>query len=387
MIEILIIGSSGLDSKNNSTNNRMVEIFRKLALEYEYNIDYYKLREAKLKVPFITYLKNKEDDNILHALSLIFKNKKNYDLIIGESFKGAIIAYLFSFLRPTKFVWRQFGSTFNDEITQLFYLNPRKLIKFIFHKLIVKSRNLSAVICTEDGCANHTLYIDKLKLSEKKFFLIKNQRTEINTKKIRPTSTFSLLIIGRISKWKKIHCTLKALNIAVRKDKDLSKEFKLDIIGLPSDVNYANDLNMLVKQFNFENKVTFYENLDLNEISEKLSKSSLSISLTAYNPIIESLQNKTPVITYDYGEVFEIFGRNPAVSILGKSIRKSSDLTQFEEKMIVDELAIEILNMYERRDQLIEIGELGFNQLVNDFPTLEQHVDEICDIYNKIANS
>ena len=64
----------------------------------------------------------------------------------------------------------------------------------------------------------------------------------------------------------------------------------------------------------------------MSELSDKLKSSSITVSLTAYNPIIESLQNGTPVITYEYGEVNDIFKKCEAVKVICKDIKKSTRL-------------------------------------------------------------
>ena len=386
MAKILFIGNSGLNSDNNSTSIRMKEIIEELSINYFHEIDYYKLRKATLVKPYLNYINPEENANIWFAIKSICKEHKKYDLIIGESFKGAIIAYIISNLQSTKFIWRQFGSTFNDELKSSF-LRPKTLFKFFFHKIIINSRHLSAVICTEDGCANRALYINRLNLNENKFFLVKNQRTEfIDIVKKEPKQTV-ISVIGRIVRWKKIHLLIESIILAKKQNRSFAENFLLQIIGVPSEIEYELALKDLIKSSRLENQVVFYKNLNLEEISLKISESTFVVSLTAYNPIIESLQNKTPVITYNYGEVNEIFESNPAVVIIGKSIRKSSGLNKKEEETIIQELAEQIINYHINKKRLLNVGEEGQKKLVSQFPTLKEHVTQVCEIYNCVLTS
>ena len=93
------------------------------------------------------------------------------------------------------------------------------------------------------------------------------------------------------------------------------------------------------------------------------------------------------MITYNYGEVNEIFESNPAVVIIGKSIRKSSGLNKKEEETIIQELAEQIINYHNNKKRLLNVGEEGQKKLVSQFPTLKEHVTQVCEIYNCVLTS
>ena len=155
---ILIFGNTGLNEADNSTNNRMKAVFYDLYNNHNIQLDYYKLRAASLDVDYINYVNEKENKFIFKTIRTITNQRMDYNLSIGETFKGALISYVLYLLRGTPFVWRQFGSTFNDELTS-FIFKPKVVLKFILHKIISNSKGCKAIICTEDGCANKSLFI------------------------------------------------------------------------------------------------------------------------------------------------------------------------------------------------------------------------------------
>ena len=122
MKKILVLGNTGLNNSNNSTNNRMKKIFEVMHTQYEVTFDYYKLREAILEVDYIHYLNKIANANPIVAFQAIGKENKQYDLILAETFNAAIIAYMLFLKNKTPFIWRQFGNTFNDELSFKNYL-------------------------------------------------------------------------------------------------------------------------------------------------------------------------------------------------------------------------------------------------------------------------
>lgn len=390
MIKLLILGNTGLDEKNNSTNLRMRKIFEVLHYENKCLLDYYKLRDAKLNVPHINYLNKDVNSNPIKAFLFLIKLNSKYDLLIAETFNASIAAYLYYLLKRTPFIWRQFGTTFNDDLNFKNYFNPKILLKLLLHKLIANSNGCKAIVCTEDGCANSTLFLDKLKILKNKFYIVKNQRTEnINLKKINceEGQTFNIVQIGRINSWKKIHLVIDVI-IDIKKERpDIFELIQLDIIGIVDDKDYEMNLVNNINFYGLENHVFIEQNLQYSEIEEKLHNSDLSISLTAYNPIIESLQNEVPVITYEYGEVNSIFKDCPAVFVLAKNIKKSTNLSNKEENQIKKELKDKLIESFYKRGKLHNIGIEGRKFVEKEFPTIEEHSKEIVDVYMKVINA
>ncbi|MDN5050691.1 glycosyltransferase [Aliarcobacter butzleri] len=390
MIKLLILGNTGLDEKNNSTNLRMRKIFEVLHYQKECFLDYYKLRDAKLNVPHINYLNKDANSNPIKAFLFLIKVNSKYDLLIAETFNASIAAYLYYLLKRTPFIWRQFGTTFNDDLNFKNYFNPKILLKLLLHKLIANSNGCKGIVCTEDGCANSTLFLDKLKILKNKFYIVKNQRTEnINLRKTncKERQTFNIVQIGRINTWKKIHLVIDVI-IDIKKERpDIFELIQLDIIGIIDDKDYEMNLVNNINLYGLENHVFIEQNLQYSEIEEKLHNSDLSISLTAYNPIIESLQNEVPVITYEYGEVNSIFKDCPAVFVLAKNIKKSTNLSNTEENQIKKELKDKLIESFYKREKLHNIGIEGRKFVEKEFPTIEEHSKEIVDIYMKVINA
>ena len=386
--KILIFGNTGLNNANNSTNNRMKAVFYDLYKKHNVQLDYYKLRPATLEVDYINYINQKENKSIFQSIKTILIQRNDYDLLIGETFHAALVCYLLYRIKGIPFVWRQFGSTFNDEL-ESFIINPKVVIKFILHKIISNSKGCKAIICTEDGCANKTLFIERLGTPLKKFNLIKNQRTPINSQPIsikKESNNFIITQVGRISSWKKIHLLLKALSLAGSKSTHFKKNYSLQIIGLTQEESYERELKKYVAYNKMSNQVFFFNNLSLNELSGKLKESTITVSLTAYNPIIESLQNGTPVITYEYGEVGEIFKKCNAVKVICNDLKKSSNLSLIEEQRIIEELSEVLLKSFNNKEKLAVIGIKGKKYVENNFPTLEEHVQLINQILIKAIN-
>mgnify|MGYP001220408571 CR=1 FL=1 len=382
---ILIFGNTGLNEADNSTNNRMKAVFYDLYKNHNLQLDYYKLRAASLDVNYISYVNEKENKSILHAIKTITNQRMDYNLSIGETFKGVLISYVLYLLRGTPFVWRQFGSTFNDELHTIVY-RPKVIFKLLLYKIITKSKGCRAIICTEDGCANKALFIERLGVSVNKFHMIKNQRTPFMSQSIQVEKTpndFIITQVGRISPWKKIHLLLKALSFASSKNTNFKNNYSLNIIGITQDEPYERELKKYIEDHNMSSQVYFLNNLGLNELSSKLTESSITVSLTAYNPIIESLQNQTPVITYEYGEINDVFNKCNAVKIICKDIKKSSNLNFKDERRIVEELGKELINSYKNKNKLIEIGIQGKEYVENNFPTLDEHVKLINQVLIK----
>jgi len=386
--KILIFGNTGLNNSDNSTNNRMKAVFYDLYKKHNVKLDYYKLRPATLEVDYINYINQKENKSIFQSIKTILIQKNDYDLLIGETFHAALICYLLYRIKGIPFVWRQFGSTFNDEL-ESFIFNPKVVIKFILHKIISNSKGCRAIICTEDGCANKTLFIDQLGVSTSLFHLVKNQRTPVNEKPYlikNESKDFIITQVGRISSWKKIDLLLNAVSLAASKSSRFKKNYCIQIIGLTQDDSYERELKQYVLDNEMSNQVFFINNLSLSELSGKLKTTSISVSLTAYNPIIESLQNETPVITYEYGEVNAIFKKCNAVKIICKDIKKSSKLSLIEENQIVQELSEELLYSFHNKGELAGIGEEGKKFVEKNFPTLQEHVKSINQILIKAIN-
>jgi len=363
----------------------MLNIFRFLKLEKKISIDYYQLRDCLNKPEGINFLNNEANTSYFWSIKFILKLKNNYDLVIAESARGAVIAYFYFLFRKTPFVWRQFGITLNDEL--ITFPNKYKLkvlIKKYFYKTIVNSSGCKAVICTEDGCANKAFFLDRLKMKNEKFHLIKNQRTPTNLKlTLSKPNTFIITSIGRINKWKKIHLLLNSFKKFIDFLNFNEDEVKLKLLGLSNDFKYEEYLIQKAKELDIDKYLIILKDLELEEINKHIIKSSLTVSLTAYNPIIESLQKGTPVITYDYGEVYDIFKNFEAVKIICRNIRKSTYLSQKDELLIENELSDALIEFYENKDKLKHIGIQGQKLLEKEFPTLEQHTKIVSNIYLK----
>jgi len=390
MKKILVLGNTGLNSSNNSTNNRMKKIFEVMHTQYGFTFDYYKLREAVLEVDYINYLNKKADANPIHAYKTIIKGNKHYEIVLAETFNAVIVAYMFFLKTKTPFIWRQFGTTFNDELRAKSYFNPKIFLKFLIHKIIVNSTGCKAVVCTEDGCANRALYLEKLSLSTEKLYMVKNQRTE-NVEKVKvqlsQDDVFRIVQIGRITSWKKIHILVDALINIKNKYPEISKKIELDIIGQSQDIAYENRLKKLLINHGLDEQVRFKKDLEYHQIEKILQEVNLSISLTAYNPIIESLQNEVPVITYEYGEIGKVFENCEAVFILAKDIKQSSFLSEEQEKKIAIELEDKLLVLFEERESLNELGVKGKKFVESSFPLLDEHVREVTAIYRKVIDT
>lgn len=389
-MRILVLGNSGLNNSNNSTNNRMKRIFELLNQKYGYTFDYYKLRKTTLEENYIRYINNNANSNPIYAIMQIFLNKVKYDLIIAETFNAAIVAYVISLFNKTSFIWRQFGTTFNDELNFKNYFKPKIFIKFLLYKIIANSNFCKAIVCTEDGCANRTLYLNKLKVKKDKFFMVKNQRTERLIQleeKEKKDNKFYIIQVGRINPWKKIHLLLDTLINIKNKFPEISENIELNIIGQTQDINYENKLKDKIQENKLEKNIFFKKDLDYHQIEEIFQYTNLSISLTAYNPIIESLQNEIPVITYEYGEIGEVFNECKAVCILAKDIKKSSYLTNRDEAQIISELENKILELYNQKESLSLLGKEGKKFVENNFPTVDEHAEEIISIYMKEINA
>lgn len=385
---ILIVGNTGLNNSDNSTNNRMKAVFFDLYKKHNVKLDYYKLRPTTLEVDYINYINQKEKKSIFQSIKTILIQRNDYDLLIGETFHAALICYLLYRIKAIPFVWRQFGSTFNDEL-ESFVIYPKVVIKFILYKIISNSKGCRGIICTEDGCANKSLFIDKLGVSPSHFHLVKNQRTPVNEKLDsfkNESNDFIITQVGRISSWKKIHLLLNAVSLAASKCSRFKKNYCIQIIGLAQDELYEKELKQYVFDNEMSNQVFFINNLTLSELSGRLKTTSISVSLTAYNPIIESLQNKTPVITYEYGEVNAIFKKCNAVKIICKDIKKSSKLSLTQENQIVQELSKELLYFFHNKGEIARIGEEGKKFVEKNFPTLQEHVKLINQILIKAIN-
>jgi glycosyltransferase involved in cell wall biosynthesis len=388
MKKILVLGNTGLNQSNNSTNNRMKKIFEVIYTQYKFEFDYYQLREAVLEVEYINYLNKKANPSPLHAYKAIIKENTNYEIVLAETFNAAIIAYMLFFKTKTPFIWRQFGNTFNDELTFKNYFKPKILFKFFLHKLIANSFGCKAVVCTEDGCANRTLYLEKLGMSADKLYMVKNQRTKNSLKKIEDKSllnsdNFKIVQVGRITSWKKIHLLIEAIINIKNKYPEIANKIELNIIGQTQDIEYENRLKEEILKHQLDKQIFFKKDLEYHQIEEIFQTTNLSISLTAYNPIIESLQNEIPVITYEYGEIGEVFNDCNAVFILAKDIKKSSFLSKDEESRIVKELEEKIIVLFKQKELLHNLGREGREFVENNFPLLDEHVSEIINIYMK----
>lgn len=392
MKAILVLGSTGLNASNNSTNNRMKKIFEVMHTQYGFTFDYYKLREAVLEVDYIHYLNEVANANPIVAFQAIRKEKKEYELVLAETFNAAIIAYMFFLRTKTPFIWRQFGNTFNDELEFKNYFKPKILLKFLLHRIIANSSGCKALVSTEDGCANRILYLEKLNMPLDKLYMVKNQRTEQSLKKKTTLLTFKddnfkIVQIGRITAWKKIHLLVEAFINIKKRHPNISEKIELDIIGQTQDIEYEKRLRKEITLHQLEKQIVFKKDLEYHQIEEILEKSNLSISLTAYNPIIESLQNEIPVITYEYGEIGQVFEACEAVFILAKDIKKSSLLSKEQEFSIVKELEEQILTLFEQKEFLKELGMSGKKFVENHFPLLDEHVGEVTDIYMKVVDA
>ena len=256
---ILVIGNTSLNNSNSSTNNRMKELFR--SLSNKFNILYYKIRNAELNVDYIEYLNSEPNGSIYSSVTDIYKSRSKFNFIIAESFKGGIIAYIIYILTNKPFIWRFFGTTFNDRIN---FFSPLSLFKLYLHKLISNSNGCKSIICTEDGCSNKTLFLKTLKVDSKKFFLVKNQRTPFKKTldSQKSSEEFIITSIGRINRWKKIDVLIESINIASKSDRNFSSNFKLEIIGKTQDEEYSQYLIGLIKKYDLEDSINFHFNLD-----------------------------------------------------------------------------------------------------------------------------
>ncbi|CAA6804546.1 MAG: Unknown protein [uncultured Sulfurovum sp.] len=391
MKKILVIGNTGLNSSNNSTNNRMKKIFEVMHHEYAFVFDYYQLREAVLEVDYIDYINKKANASPIEALKFLLKREEKYEMVLAETFNAVIIAYFFALKTKTPFIWRQFGTTFNDELGFKNYFKPKILLKFLLHKLIANSSKCKAVVCTEDGCANRTLYLNKLGMSPDKLYMVKNQRTAstlVNKEEVfSKDNVFKMVQIGRITSWKKIHLLIKAITHIQTTHPKIAEKIELDIIGQTQDSAYEARLTKEIKEHALDQQIHFKKNLEYDQIEKILATANLSISLTAYNPIIESLQNETAVITYEYGEIGKVFETCESVFILAKNIKKSSFLSPEQESKIVKELEEKLVELIEQPEVLNTLAKNAKLFVEDNFPLLDEHVKEITNIYMKVVNA
>jgi len=383
-MKILIICNSGLAKKKKTTSLRISGIWDKLM--YENELMFFRLRAFDANEIY-----NVINDRILGVFSSalflrrFYKQTKKFDLIIAESFKGALIALFFPFNIP--FVWRQYGSTFGTEL-----LNRKSSIKTRIKKYLYKkisfSKKCQSIIVTLDGCLNKTLYENMLKVPKNKMRYIYNPKVDIeasvNTnEKSNNKDEFVITQLGRITPWKKIHLTLKAIKKII--DQENALKIKFTIAGTISDKDYHNQLVQYIQNNELENYVDFKYDLDQNEVANTFFYSDVSISLTAYSPVIESLTMNTPVIIYNWGEVDEQFDDFENVEIIGREIRKESLLTQAEETQIVDELAEKIMEAYKKR-HIKRNWERDNKLLDKRFPTLEESIEIGYQYYKEIID-
>ena len=221
-----------------------------------------------------------------------------------------------------------YGSPLRDDFT---ILNDVKSLDYI----VVLTEKLKDDLVKEFNIENIKAIPNILNMSE---YEGDNKYPKDNTK---------ISIFARLSYEKNIEDAIKAFNIVCQKRKDV----RLEIFGravAPNELIEEKRLRELVKELNLEDKVIFKGHVD--NVNEEMSKSLATLFVSNFEGlglvVLESMINKTPVISYDIN--------------YGPSDFIKDDVNGYlVEQHDTDTLAQKILHLLENPDKAIEMGKIA----------------------------
>lgn len=235
---------------------------------------------------------------------LIAKTKyisyNSYDKIIVEGWASTFP--LLFFVSNNKIIVRIYGT---GQLTEKIEKNKfnRVLLKYLKMKKIVISKKVKGILFNSTGSRSKDLYNILIKpnmeSNKRVYFLTMSNKVCISNveKKNDFSNILNILHVSTLAKNRGTKLTLEIFDDLINKFKINAK---LTIIG---DGPQYKKLQRYVINKGLSKKVVFTRRINIEQITEYYKTADLLINYYGYNPVIEALNNKTFVITREFGEI------------------------------------------------------------------------------------
>lgn len=290
------------------------------------------------------------------------------------------LAYLLK-SKSSKFIWGPIGS--NDPIPFKFLSgNKAKVVELLRRSLQFCFRRIDPFFYYCKRNSDVIMGINsnvKRKLSQPKASFITESAIAINcfdfksNRQEKLSESFTVISIGRLIGIKNFDLTIEAF-YEFLKIVDFDSNVSLKIVG---DGPEKIRLNRIVKKYKIEEHVVFVGKVSMDRVQEELNSSDVFVFPTLENAgfvILEAMANKLPVIALDYGGPKQFINNNIERQLV------SIELNYDE---IKKSMASNILNFYENKDLLNEVGK-GNLETVSMSYSWESKVHRYKSLYQKL---
>lgn len=277
-----------------------------------------------------------EFDSISQLLIWLFKNLKNYNLLVFHGIWSYIyvIGSIFCILARKPFCFHPHGSLdpfdFNKKKRLIKSFLGFLIYKFIFsfssgliftsYLELVRSKTFNVKISKYIGCLTSPNELSNKEINFERINKLKHEYKIFKNKKI-------LLFLSRIDSKKGLDILLKSLALI----KSNSDNYVLLIAGV-GEKNYSNYINNLIKSLNLDSEVRLLGHIENDKKIEIMKISDLFI-LPSLNEnfgiaIVEALQNNLPVLITKDVYIHEAIIRESAGYLCNRDPHDLADLIQ-----------------------------------------------------------
>lgn len=306
---------------------------------------------------------------------------RSYDKIIVEGWE---LTYpILSFVSQNRIIVRIYGT---GELTDKIEKNKfnRILPKYLKIKKIINSGKVKGILFNSTGSRSMDLYnifIKKnMRLNKRAYYLNMPNRIYFSGdegEKNDLSTTLNILHVSTLTKIRGVHITLEIFNDLVNKFKIPAK---LIIVG---DGPQNKKLQKYVFNKGFSKKVVFTGRINIGQLTKYYKIADLLINYYGYNPIIEALNNKTFVITREFGEIGKLLADIYDDSVYRVVLVEYPQV--FVNRNLQNKYKEEVLkSIFWYMENRHNISTMDFNP--KDEITIEKYSENVFDIYKMLIN-
>lgn len=289
--------------------------------------------------------------------------KEKPDVIIGNTFYGAIPAYCLSKRYGIPYLFREYGTM---ELTNVV------LGKNVFHKISkwneIKAYKLHAdgYIFTDDG-SNTIAAAKHLGVDMGKVHFLKNGYFDLgnlDTTVLNP-NTFNIVTAARLSAFKHIDDIIKAFSLIKQNDR-----MRLYIIGDGEQKEY---LKSLVTKYCLNGNIIMTGALLRDTVLSYFISADLVLALGSINPMLEAMTCSKPVITLELGSTSSFVTDKDNVAIIRDTDPKT--------------IATAINELYSNKNYREKLGINAGRHIRGTFKTWEERINQEIEIVEMLGSN
>lgn len=301
-----------------------------------------------------------------------YLKKLNFDIIVGGTSDWILqLIFILSRIFNKKVISFAFGNDF-------LIINPLSLKTFYFRnmdKIIVINNQIKQIIKKMHNLNENQLEVIHVGLNIKELE-VKKSKKELRKEFNIPENQFVLLSVGRHVPRKKFDLVIKAVD-KIKKLRP-SINIKYFLIGEGQETHKLKKLAMnlnLVKELNFlgscesEKRNKFYKLSDLFIMPVITRKNDIEGFGIVF---LEANYYKVPVIGTSTGGIIDAIINGETGLLV-----KPNDLNDLVEK---------ILFFYDNEDKRKEMGQLGYNRVVNEY-TLDKTIKDYINVFKNLKKN